>query len=98
MEGLNPSKSAGLDNIAGKFLKEVTDLCILSILLSSFPDECKVATLKPLYKKILNIRYGDTEIKQHTKLTYLGCILDNDLSGESMVTKVLDLINGRLKF
>ena len=31
--------------------------------------------------KSLNIRYGDTEIKQHTKVTYLGCILDNDLSG-----------------
>ena len=48
--------------------------------------------------KSLNIRYGDTEIKQHTKVTYLGCILDNDLSGESMVSKVLSLINGRLKF
>ena len=48
--------------------------------------------------KSLNIRYGDTEIKQHTKVTYLGCILDNDLSGESKVTKVLSLINGRLKF
>ena len=48
--------------------------------------------------KSLNIRYGDTEIKQHTKVTYLGCILDNDLSEESMVTKVLGLINGRLKF
>ena len=48
--------------------------------------------------KSLNIRYGDTEIKQHTKVTYLRCILDNDLSGESMVTKVLSLINGRLKF
>ena len=48
--------------------------------------------------KSLNIRYGDTEIKQHTKVIYLGCILDNDLSGESMITKVLSLINGRLKF
>ena len=58
MEGLNPSKSAGLDNLAGRFLKEsasilaspLTDLCNLSISLSSFPDECKVAKLKPLYK------------------------------------------------
>ena len=39
--------------------------------------------------KALNITHGDTEIKQHTKVTYLGCILDNDLSGESMFTKVL---------
>ena len=59
LEDLNPSKSAGLDNIAGKFLKEgasilaspLTDLCNLSISLSSFPDECKVAKLKPFYKK-----------------------------------------------
>ena len=37
-------------------------------------------------------------IKQHSKVTYLGCILDNDLSGESMATKVLRLVNNRLKF
>ena len=36
-------------------------------------------TKQPLHKgKTLNIRYGDTEIKQHTQVTYLGCILDND--------------------
>ena len=46
----------------------------------------------------LNIKYGDIKIKQHSKVTYLGCILDNNLSGESMATKVLGLINGRLKF
>ena len=28
----------------------------------------------------------------------MGCILDNDLSGESMATKVLSLLNSRLKF
>ena len=28
----------------------------------------------------------------------MGCILDNDLSGESMATKVLSLVNSRLKF
>ena len=46
----------------------------------------------------LDIRRGDIKIKQHTKVTYLGCILDNNLSGESMATKVLRSINGRLKF
>ena len=35
---------------------------------------------------------------QHTKVTYLGSILGNNLSGESLVTKVLGLINARLKF
>ena len=41
----------------------------------------------------LDLRCGDIEIKQHSKVTYLGCILDNDLSGESMATKVLRLVN-----
>ena len=46
----------------------------------------------------LVIKRGDIEIKQYTKVTYLGCELDHTLSGESMVTKVLGKINGRLKF
>ena len=46
----------------------------------------------------LDIRRGDVKIKQHTSVTYLGCELDQYLSGESMVTKVLGKINGRLKF
>ena len=46
----------------------------------------------------LKLRYGDIEIKQHNKVTYLGSILDNNLSGESMATKVLSLVNNRLKF
>ena len=46
----------------------------------------------------LDIRRGDIKIKQHTSVTYLGCELDQYLSGESMVTKVLGKKNGRLKF
>ena len=46
----------------------------------------------------LVLRYEDIEIKQHSKVTYLGCILDNDLSGESMATKILSLVNSSLKF
>ena len=45
----------------------------------------------------LKLRYGNIEIKQHSKITYLRCILDNNLSGESMATK-LRLVNNRLKF
>ena len=59
LQQLNPSKSAGIDNLTGKFLKEgipslashITDLVNLSILLSSVSDDCKIAKLKPLYKK-----------------------------------------------
>ena len=48
--------------------------------------------------KKLDIRRGDIMIKQCTSVTYLGCILDEDLSGESMATKTLGKINGRLRF
>ena len=46
----------------------------------------------------LDIRRGDIMIKQHSMVTYLGCILDENLSGESMATRMLGKINGKLKF
>ena len=46
----------------------------------------------------LDIRRGNIKIKQQSKVTYLGCILDNDLSGESMAIHALGKINNRLKF
>ena len=56
---INESKASGIDNLSAKFLKDgasilsgpISDLCNLSILLSSFPEECKIAKLKLLYKK-----------------------------------------------
>lgn len=35
---------------------------------------------------------------QHTSVTYLSCILDENVSGESMATKTLGKINDRLRF
>ena len=46
----------------------------------------------------LDIRRGEIKIKQHTEVTYLGCILDCNLSGQDMAIKVLKKINSRLKF
>ena len=48
--------------------------------------------------ELLNIVYGNVKIKQYTKITYLGCILDESLSGESMALHVLNKINSRLRF
>ena len=48
--------------------------------------------------KVLNIVYKGTEIKQYEKVKYLRCILDQNLSGESMVLNVIDKVNSRLKF
>ena len=32
----------------------------------------------------LNIRYGTVHIKQYHTVSYLGCVLDENLSGEPM--------------
>ena len=53
------SKAPGLDNLSGRFLKDeakflskaISDLCNFSITSEKFPESCKVAKLKPLYKK-----------------------------------------------
>ena len=53
------SKATCMDNLSGRFLKDgakvlskpISDLCNLSITSEKFPDPCKVAKLKPLYKK-----------------------------------------------
>ena len=37
-------------------------------------------------------------IKQHSTVSYLGCILDENLSGGSMATRMIGKINGKLKF
>ena len=44
----------------------------------------------------LNIIYKNIQIKQHSKVTYLGCILDETMSGESIALKVINKINLRL--
>ena len=46
----------------------------------------------------LNIKYKDINIKQHSEVTYLGCVLDETMSGESMALKVINKINGKSKF
>ena len=37
-------------------------------------------------------------MKQHAKVKYLGCILDESLSGESMALNIIAKINSCLKF
>ena len=53
------SKAAGIDNISGRFLKDganilekpTTKICNISTSSGLFPSDCKIAKLKPLYKK-----------------------------------------------
>ena len=60
-----------------------------SILFSTKNRKRKIGTL--------DIHYGDVKIKQHSKVTYLGCELDESLSGEDIAFKVINKINSRLK-
>ena len=46
----------------------------------------------------LNVKYKNIKIKQHSQVTYLGCVLDETLCGEPMALKALNKINGKLKF
>ena len=46
----------------------------------------------------LNIRYNNVNIKQHSQVKYLGCVLDERMSCEPMALKVINKINGKLKF
>ena len=41
--------------------------------------------------------YNNIRIKQHSRVTYLGCILEETMSGESMANKVISKVNARLK-
>ena len=53
------SKTAGLDNLSGRFLKDgakfldkhITELCNLLITSGKFPDSCKIAKPKSINKK-----------------------------------------------
>ena len=61
LKNVRVNKAAGIENISGRFLKDsvdilaipVTQICNLSIKPSHFPHDCKLAKLKPLYKKVL---------------------------------------------
>ena len=53
-----------------------------SILFSTKNRKRKIGTL--------DIQYGDVKIKQYSKVTYLGCELDESLSGEAMVLNVIN--------
>ena len=42
--------------------------------------------------------YNGIERKQYAKVTYLGCLLDERMSEESMALKTIKKINQKLKF
>ena len=61
-------------------------------------DKTKSILFTTKNKNNLNLKYNNINIKQYSRVTYLGCILDETLSGESMALHVLNKLNIRLKF
>ena len=59
LKDLDGNKAAGLDNLSGKFLKDgatvlakpISQICNVFKKYSVFPSDCKIAKLKPLFKK-----------------------------------------------
>ena len=89
-----------------KLNENFSDLCDwfvdnkLSIHFGDDKTKCILFASKGKVKKAepLNIAYKGLQIKQHSKVSYLGCILDETLSGESMGLHVLNKLNNKLKF
>ena len=48
--------------------------------------------------KNLHIKYRDIQIKQHSKVKYLGRLLVETISGEAMALNIVHKINKKLKF
>jgi hypothetical protein len=56
------------------------------------------STKKKLNGKKLKVKCSSKEIKSVTSVKYLGALIDQDLSGNSMGNKVIKKVNGGLKF
>ena len=52
--------------------------------------------IKKLQKLV--IIYNNIRIKEHSPMTYLDCILEKTMAGESMAYKIICKVNARLKF
>ena len=59
LKNVEVTKAAGINQVSGKFLKDgawilakpISELCNRSMILEGFPDTCKMAKVKPIFKK-----------------------------------------------
>ena len=95
-----------INEINQKLNKDFHNLCLwfvdnkLSIHFGEDKTKCILFGSKRKIKNAgkLEISFNNIEIKQYSSLTYLGCILDDTMSGEAMATKTIKKINSKLKF
>ena len=76
-----------------KDFERICDWFVDNKLSIHFPTKFKIRKVKKL-----NIKYGDMQIKQQSKLKYLGYMLDETMPGETMELSVINKINNKLKF
>ena len=78
----------------------VTGLLTFSIHFGEDKTKCILFVGKNKIKSLgkLNICFNNIEIKKHQKMSYLGLLLDETLSGMDMALKTIWKINNRLKF
>ena len=90
------------NNWIESFKTSATGLWIISWAFISSKTKQNTFFFAPLNKckkvRKLNIAYGSLKIKQYSEVAYLGCILDESFSWESMAPDVVSKINTRLKF
>ena len=92
-----------IENVLNKDFSSICNWFIynkLSIHLGEDKTKCILFCPKSKLSKTnkLNIQHKGITINQYDKVTYLGCILDETLSGEAMALNVLSKINKKLKF
>ena len=67
-----------------------------------FGDNKTKSTIFASKRRAKNIHYLYIKLKdihiEHLEETYLGCVLDEMMSGESMASKVINKMNSILKF
>ena len=95
-----------LERIKEELTKNFSNICDwfvdnkLSIHFGEDKTKSVLFSTKNRKRKIgtLDIPYGDAKIKQYSKVTYLGCELDERLLGVAVALKVINKFNRRLKF
>ena len=92
-----------IDTKLNKSFSSVCDWFVDNKLTTHFVEDktgCIFFGTKKLLKQDnnLDIRYGTVHIKQYHTVTYLGCVLDENLSGEPMALQVIKEISTRLLF
>ena len=89
-----------IENVLNKEFANICEWFVdnkLSIHFGEDKTKCILFSKKKNLPK-LNISYNDIEIRQYDMVEYLGCLLDANISGESMAAKSLKKINAKLQF